>query len=201
MLRSFRCLFKGMKRIAIIISLVCAVSFVLAACAVEGFHFWRMRHFVRYGPHIDVVPGNSEIGRRDMYFARYWNVSAHSVYIEGCRLPGGYLGAGMLYRWDMQRWNATAQRWDSLRGADKWVPTEFGGFDDDYKKCMAEVTRIPPLGSRVLGWVYKDWVTTREPIRMAIHTSLSLPPSQQPILYTTTFVVDRTLALPSTVNY
>lgn len=189
-----------MKRIAIIISVVGSVSFVLAVCAVEGYHFWRTRHFVGYGPHIDVVVGNSDIGRRDMYYARYWNLSAHSDYIEGCRLPGGYAGEGILYRWDVQKWNGTARRWDSLRGADNWVPTPFGGYGSD-KKCMAEVTRIRPLGSRVLGWVYKDWVTTGEPVRIAIHTSLSLPPSQQPILYTTTFVVDRSRALPPTVNY
>jgi hypothetical protein len=189
-----------MKRIATIISLVCAVSLVLAACAVEGFHFWQMRHFVGYGQHIDVVLGNSDIGRRDTYYARYWNVSAHSVFIEGCRLPGGFAGKGILYRWDVQRWNATTKRWESLRGADNWVPIPFGGFDND-TKCMAVLTRIPPLGSRVLAWVYKDWVTIKEPVRMAIHTSLSRPASQQPILYTTTFIVDRTLALPSTANY
>jgi hypothetical protein len=188
-----------MKRIAVIISLVCAVSFVLAVCAVQGFHFWRMRHFVGHGPHIDVVVGNSDIGRRDMYYARYWNVSAHSVYIEGCRLPGGYAGEGIMFRWDVQRWNSTTLRWDSLRGADHWVPTPFGGYGNE-EKCLAELTRIPPLGSRVLGWVYKDWVTTREPVRMAIHTSLALPPSQQQILYTTAFVVDRCRALPPVVK-
>ena len=63
------------------------------------------------------------------------------------------------------------------------------------------MTRVRPLGAAVLGWVHKDWVTTGEPVRMAIHTSLSRPASQQPILYTTTFVVNAKLALPPKENF
>jgi hypothetical protein len=190
-----------MKRIVLIAVLVLFVSTVLAASVLESRHYYRMHHFLRYGPHIDVVLGDSEIGRKDTYYARIWNLSVHSIYVEGCRLPGGYAGEGILYRWDVQRWNSSAQRWDSLRGADSWVPTPFGAYDNDEKKCRQEMTRIRPFGTRVLGWVYKDWVTTGEPVRIAIHTSLSRPATQQPILYTSTFVVDGSKALPPLENY
>jgi hypothetical protein len=118
-------------------------------------------------------------------------------------LPGGYAGEGVMYTWDVQRWNASSPTWESLRGADHWVPTPFGGYSND-EKCGStamQVTRIRPLGAAVLGCVYKDWVTTGEPVRMAIHTSPSQPPTQQPIFYTNTFVVNRNLASPPTENF
>ena len=192
-----------MKRIALFATLGIIVSVALVLSVLEGRHYQRMRHFAGYGPHIDVVLGNSDIGRRDTYYARLWNVSLHNIYIEGCRLPGGYAGEGVMYTWDVQRWNAASQTWESLRGADHWVPTPFGGYGNEEKcaKNAVEMTRVRPLGAAVLGWVYKDWVTTGEPVRMAIHTSISRPPSQQPIFYTNTFVVNRSLALPPAENF
>ena len=108
-----------------------------------------------------------------------------------------------MYTWDVQRWNDRSQTWESLRGADHWVPTPFSGHGNEEKcaKSAVEMTRVRPLGAAVLGWVHKDWVTTGEPVRMAIHTSLSRPASQQPILYTTTFVVNAKLALPPKENF
>ena len=192
-----------MERIAVIPVLGVVVSLALVLSVLEGRHYYRMHHFAGYGPHMDVVLCNSDIGRRDTYCARLWNLSIHSIYVEGCRLPGGYAGEGVMYRWDVQRWDTSAQHWESLRGADNWVPMLFGGYGND-EKCASnalEMTRVPPLGATLLGWVYKDWVTTREPVRMAIHTSLSRPPSQQLILYTNTFIVDRSRALPPLENY
>lgn len=192
-----------MKRIAIFVTLGFIASIVIAVSVLQWRHYSRMHHLAGYGPHIDVVLGNSDIGRRDMYYARLWNVSMRSIYIEGCRLPGGFAGEGVMYEWDVQKWNASSQNWDSLRGADHWVSSPFGGFDNDLK-CPSEAVeraRIPPLGAAVLGWVYKDWVTTGEPVRMAIHTSLSRSPSQQPIFYTNTFRVDRSLALPPAQDF
>jgi len=187
-----------MKRIALFVTIGLVVAIAIAVLVLEGRHHARMHHFAGYGPHIDVVLGDSEIGRKDMYYARLWNFSMHSIYIEGCRLPGGYVGEGVMYSWDVQRWNASSKSWDSLRGADHWVSSPFGSFDIASKcpRDALEMTRIPPLGAEILGWVYKDWVTTGEPVRMAIHTSLSQPPSQQLIFYTNTFVVNRSLALP-----
>jgi hypothetical protein len=186
-----------MKRIAVFVALGLLASIGLVLSIIEGRHYYQLRHFAGYGPHIDVVLGRGWSSRRDTYYARLWNISVHSIYIEGCRLPGGYAGEGVIYTWDVQRWNDSSQSWDSLRGADHWASTPFGSFEDN-PKCPSkavEVTRIRPLRATVLGWVYKDWVTTGEPVRMAIHTSLSLPPSQQPIFYTNTFIVNKKMAL------
>ena len=191
-----------MKRIVTVL-VVCFVAVVLVISVLEVFHYRRVGYLFGYGPHIDVILGNSSIGRNDTYCARLSNLSLHSVYVEGCRLPGGYAGKGIMYSWDIQRWNASRQLWESLGGADHWVEEPFGGFDNK-EKCAPnalETTRIRPFRTAVLGWVYKDWVTSREPIRMAIHTSLSLPTDRQPILYTRTFVVDGSKALPPLENF
>src|SRR5215469_3559786 len=97
-----------MKRSAIFVVLALVASMAIVALVLEGRHYYRMRHFAGYGPHIDVVLGNSDIGRRDTYYARLWNVSAHSIYIEGCRSHGDYEGEGVMYTWDVQRWNAAS---------------------------------------------------------------------------------------------
>jgi hypothetical protein len=86
-----------MKRIVMLVVLALVASMAMVMSVLEGRHYYRMRHFVGYGPHIDVVLGNSDIGRRDTYYARLWNVSLHNIYIEGCRLPGGYAGEGVMY--------------------------------------------------------------------------------------------------------
>ena len=144
-----------MKPIVLIAVVVFCGSIALLASALEGHHYYRTHHLVSYGSDIDVVLDNSDTGRQDTYYARIWNVSVHSIYIEGCRLPGGYLGEGISYRWDVQRWNVSAQHWDSLRGADNWVPRPFGGYEND-EKFLAEMTLYDPSRTRVLGWVYKE---------------------------------------------
>jgi hypothetical protein len=168
-------------------------ALALTACvSIEGFHYYKFRHLVGWGVHMDVALGNSDAGERDTYYARVWNVSLHSLSVEGCRLPGGYVGEGILYRWDVQKWDAATRQWNSLQGADNWMQGPFeGSKEDGLEGCNAESTRIGPFSTRVLGWVYKDWVTSGEPVRMAIHTSVSVPAMQQQILYTDTFVVRR----------
>jgi len=163
--------------------LIILIGFVAA----ESFHRYKFHHFVGYGVHMDVVLGDSDVGRRDMFYARVWNLSSHTLVVEGCRLPGGFSGSGTLYHWDIQRLNSQTSTWDSLKGADNWVPTPFG--QELWEGCTPEVTHIHPLSTRRLGWVYKDWVTTGEPVRVAVHTSLHSPATQQQILYTDTFVV------------
>ena len=175
------------RKILVIAAVLVAVALV---AWVEAAHYYRFRHLVGYGIHMDVVLGNSEIGTRDMFYARVWNLSLHTLVVEGCRLPGGYVGEGILYRWDVQRWDQNTRQWNSLQGADHWVPEPFGGSSQDsLAGCKGELTKIAPLQVRVLGWVYKDWVTSNEPVRIAVHTSVSRPPEQQAILYTNLFVV------------
>jgi hypothetical protein len=167
---------------------ILSVAFALAVLVcIEGFHYYKFRHFVGYGVHMDVVLGNSDVGRRDTFRARVWNLSSRTLDVEGCRLPGGYVGEGILYHWDVQKWNVRTSTWDSLEGADNWLPTPFG--KELWEGCNPEVTHIRPFSTRVLGWVYNSWVTSGEPVRVAVHTSLHVPPTQQRILYTETFVV------------
>jgi hypothetical protein len=173
-------------KIVTAILLLCAVAVV----GVEGFHYYKFGHLVGYGPHMDVVLGNSDVGKQDTFYARVWNVSLHSLDVEGCRLPGGYAGEGILYRWDVQKWNPQTRTWNSLQGADNWTKEPFrGSTQDGMEGCNGELTRVAPFTTRVLGWVYKDWVTSGEPVRMAVRTSVKLPPDQQRILYTDEFVV------------
>lgn len=154
----------------------------------EAHHHHKFGHFVGYGLHTDVVLGNSDIGTNDMYFAQLLNLSVLTAHLEGCRLPGGFAWEGILYRWDVQKWSLSTQSWNSLRGADSWVPTPFGGYSND-EKCLPEITHIRPFTARKVAWVFDSWVTTGDPVRIAIHTSATAPPDKQRILYTGIFVV------------
>src|SRR5580765_3947136 len=99
---------------------------MLFATTVEGWHRLRFGHFVGPGLHTDVLVENSDIGSRDMYVARIWNLSLQTLDIEGCRLPGGFAGSGVLYHWDVQRWAPSRNDWGSLHGADNWLPQPLG---------------------------------------------------------------------------
>jgi len=158
----------------------------------ESYHYYRFRHLVGYGTHFDILLADSSLGTADFYDARVWNVSLRTLDVEGCRMPGGYVGDGILYRWDVQKWNQKTEQWNSLNGADTWEPVAFGvPAHDGLEGCRGEMTHIRPFSTQVLGWVFKSWVTTGEPVRIAIHTSVTRPPIQQRILYTDMFVVRR----------
>jgi hypothetical protein len=178
-----------MKHLRIAATLLVALA-LAALVSIEGFHYYKFRHFVGYGLHMDVVLGNSDVGTDDTYFARVWNLSVHTLEIEGCRLPGGYLGNGMIYRWDVQRWNPSTMEWNAFNGANNWLTVPFRDSSaDGLEGCRGEVTNIPPFSTRPVGWVFRTWANPGERVRMAIHTSVKLPSTKQRILYTDTFVV------------
>lgn len=163
---------------------------LLASGATELYHHYRFGHFVGYGLHTDVILGNSDVGTDDIYYARLWNLSFEPLEIEGCVWPSDVGGVpdSVTYRWDVQKHDSSSQRWVSLRGANTWVEKAFGGNWDE-TGCSPAMTRIRPFLSRKVAWVYKDWVTTGEPIRMAIQTSARVSPESQRIVYTDMFVV------------
>jgi len=156
----------------------------------EGWHHVRYGHFIDYGLHTDVVLGDSDVGKGDTYYARAWNLSASTVLIEGCRLPGGSVGSGILYRWDVQRLDPLKHQWNSLRGANNWVQELLtaDGIDAN-RDCKREITRIGPLATRRLGWVFRSWVTRGDSVRMAIHTSIDAPLDRQWVIYTPIFSI------------
>src|ERR1700751_89178 len=139
--------------------LVWCVGFVLALIlALEGWHHHRYGHFVGYGLHADVFLGNSDVGKNDTYYAVLKNLSVTNYQIEGCRMPGGIFGSGTLFNWDVQRFNRSRHDWDSLRGANNWLPEPFAA--ERWEGCRhGEILVLPPFSSRVTAWVYKGWVT------------------------------------------
>jgi hypothetical protein len=178
------------------IILILAMIGLLAIVAAEVSHHRKFGHFFGYGVHADVILGNSDVGTADTYYAIVWNFSFLSIKIEGCIFPSDVMGVpdSVIYRWDVQKRDTSNQRWVSLQGADTWMP---GPFDGNWKDepCGTVTTRLWPFqDGREAAWVYKDWVTTGEPIRMAIHTSVTRPPEKQHIIYTDTFIVNRSLA-------
>ena len=169
---------------------VLAWAVLLFVGTAEIYHHWKYGRFVEYGLHTDVILGNSDIGTDDMYYAVLWNWSFRPLEIEGCFQANDVVGEpdSVLYIWDVQKRDSLNQRWVSLRGADTWLPTPF----DDSKgqeHCGRVMTQIRPFHGKKVAWVYKDWVTTGEPVRIAIHTSASLPAQKQQIIYTDLFVV------------
>jgi hypothetical protein len=177
-----------------IVAIVIIAIIALAVPVSEVAHRVRYGHFLRPGLHTDVVRGDSDIGTNDTYYARVWNLTFKTIEIEGCRLPGGYVGSGVLYHWDVQRWDVSRNNWSSLHGANNWIPQPLGGSnsnDDYWSKCGNEITRVRPFTTRTLAWVYKDWVTPSDLIRMAIHTSAKTPLDQQMIIYTQMFSIQK----------
>jgi|HubBroStandDraft_2_1064218.scaffolds.fasta_scaffold46297_1 hypothetical protein len=160
---------------------------VVLVLAGECWHHYRYGHFVSYGLHADIILGNSDVGKNDTYFAVLRNLSVRNYEIEGCRLPGGYIGSGILYEWDVQRFNRSRHDWDSLRGANNWLPQPFAW--ERWEGCRAEMTRLPPFSSRLTSWVFKAWVTDGDVVRMAIHTSVEIPADRHTIIFTPTFAI------------
>ena len=177
-------------------SIIGASVILLAVGATELYHRCRFGDFFGYGLHTDVILGNSDIGNNDMYYARLWNVSFKPFQIEGCVSPSGDDGGvprSVVYRWDVQKREPSSQHWVSLRGADTWVMSPFGGswYGGSWlqDRCLPATTQIRPLQSRKVAWVYRDWVTNGDAIRIAIHTSVRVAPENQRIIYTDLFVV------------
>jgi hypothetical protein len=171
--------------------LVWCVGFVLALIlTLEGWHHHKYGHFVGYGLHADMILGNSDVGKNDTYYAVLKNLSVTNYQIEGCRMPGGIAGSGIYFQWDVQRFNRSRNDWDSLGVAKNWVPEPFDS--ERWDGCShRDIWQIPPFSSRATAWVFKDWVTNGDVVRMAIHTSLGTPADQQMIIYTPTFTVVR----------
>ena len=175
-------------------AIIALVIISLVLPIIKVIHRARYGHFVRLGLHTDIVIGDSDVGANDTYYARVWNLSFRTIDIEGCRLPRGYVGSGVLYHWDVQRWDVSRNNWSSLHGANNWIPQPLGGSnsnDDYWSKCGNEITRVRPFTTRTLAWVYKDWVTPSDSIRMAIHTSVKTPLDQQLIIYTQMFSIQK----------
>jgi hypothetical protein len=145
---------------------------------------------VGYGLHADVLLGDSDVGVNDTYYAVVKNLSVTNYGIEGCRMPGGIAGSGIYFQYDVQRFNRSRRDWDSLRGANNWLPEPFAS--ERWAGCPhGDIWRIPQFSSRRMAWVFKDWVTNGDVVRIAIRTSFDLPTDQQRIIYTPTFTVER----------
>jgi hypothetical protein len=178
--------YKGnVKRISRALAVLTAVGLLTCGVA-ETWHHRRFGDFFGYGPHADVILGNSDIGTDDMYYANLSNFSLASFELEGCLFASDVFGVpdSVLYRWDVQKW-------DNISG--KWVATPFGGYWNE-EPCRPTLTRMAPLQTRQVAWVFKDWVTAGESVRMAIHTSIRKSLSQQTIICTDAFVVKRVAA-------
>lgn len=162
---------------------VAAYAMATLAIAIASFEFYhqvRFGHFVGYGVHTDIV------GESDFHFVRVLNLSLSTVDIEGCRMGGGYAGNGIFYDFDVQKWDPSTQRWLIFRGADTW-DTNSHKRSFSHNCAPGEVTHILPFTSRVVAWTYKGWVTTSDPIRIVVYTSLTQSKRKQRIICTETF--------------
>ncbi len=176
---------------------VAAASVFLLVGSTEVLHRRKYGHFVAYGIHTDVILGNSDVGMNDTYWARLENFSFGPLELVGCVFPNDVIGEpnSILFHWDVQKRAPNSTMWVSLRGADNWVEVPFGGTSDD-TPCRPTKVRLMPFQSRIVAWVFDTWVTTGEPVRLAIHTSATTPPEHQKIIYTDTFIVKQGISKP-----
>jgi len=157
------------------------VVLAIAVTLFEYLHLKTFGHLVGYGVHTDVV------AKSDFHFVRLLNLSFSTVDIEGCRMPGGYAGKGIFYDYDVQKWDPSTRRWLIFRGAGTWDTISHEHSFSHMKCATKEVTRILPLTSRVVAWTYKDWITTSDPIRVVLYSTLTQPAEKQRIIYTEMF--------------
>jgi hypothetical protein len=183
----YRKMIKTMRRIRTAVTVLLFLGTV-SFCSAEIYHRLKFGHFASYGAHTDVILGNSDIASDDMYYAHLYNFSVLPLEIDGCIAVHTDGSAVVDYRWDVQKWDSSRSQWASLRGANTWVPKAFGGYWTA-DKCHRVPTIVLPFTSKKVAWVYKDWVTTGEPVRIALHTSVTSPPESQRIIYTKTFIV------------
>jgi hypothetical protein len=167
-----------------------AVILLFTISVLEITHVRKYGHLLTLGLHTDIVLGNSDVARTDTYFVRLWNLSVKPIDLDGCFQSNDVIGAppSILFRWDIQRWNSSRKAWDSLHGADSWVHEPYGGYWRE-EPCRSATRRISPLGKFTVAWVYKGWVTSGEPIRVAVHMSTTAQPNSQNVIFTRTFVV------------
>jgi hypothetical protein len=177
-----------MKRVLIPISLA-AVLFV-TVISLEIIHFCHYGDTVTFGAHTDIVLGNSDISKGDTYLVRLWNLSIRPIDLDGCFESNDVIGAppSVLFRWDIQRWNPARNAWDSLRGADTWVPKSYGGYWSEMS-CRPVRKRVNPLHKLTIAWVYNGWVRSGEPIRVAVHKLMSAGENPDNIIFTRTFAI------------
>ena len=156
------------------------IVLVIVVTMAELLHHERFGHFVGYGLHTDII------AKSDFHFVRLSNISISPVYLEGCRNGGGYAGDGIFYDYDVQKWDASTRQWLIFRGADTW-DANLHEHSFPLKCAEREITNLMPLRSEVVAWTYKGWITTSDPIRVVVYSSLTPPTERQRIIYTEMF--------------
>jgi len=166
------------------------VALVITGTTFEVVHHRRFGHFVGYGPHTDIIITPTGVDSGEFHFVRLLNLSSSTIDIEGCRMGGGYAGNGIFYEFDVQKWDPSSRRWLTFRGADTWdADTSKRSFQNNCSP--SEITHTRPLTSKVVAWTYTGWITTADPIRVVVYTSLTQPPEKQQRFYTEMFVNTR----------
>jgi hypothetical protein len=114
--------------------------------AMQGWHHLRYGHFIGYGWDVDLMKRREDLGIPGVtttYNVRLTNLTIHSLDFEGIKLPGGFVGSGVLLRTRIDRWDAGKGAWVTVDESKAWE--EYPG---------ARVTlKIKPLRSKyVWGW-------------------------------------------------
>lgn len=104
---------------------VLLLSFVLV---LEAWHVTIFRHAFGYGLHADLVQREADIGIpgiRTLYVVRIFNYGLLPRDFEGVQLPGGYIGSGVVYRSEIERWNEQTRAWEKVVQPD---PSDWKAF-------------------------------------------------------------------------
>lgn len=165
---------------------IAIIALAIAVALFELLHHRRFGHFVGYGPHTDIIITPTGVDLGEFHFVRLLNLSSSTIDIEGCRMGGGYAGNGIFYEFDVQKWDPSSRRWLTFRGADTW-DTDSSKRSFPHNCAKSEITHIRPFTSKVVAWTYTGWITTPDPIRVVVYTSLTQSPEKQRRFYTEMF--------------
>jgi hypothetical protein len=106
---------KMLRRLAFLVPSIAILSLLLA---LEAWYVALFHHVASYGWHAELLQREADIGIpgiKTLYVVRVFNFTFFPQSFQGVRLPGGYIGSGVIYRSQIERWNEQSHAWDVVR--------------------------------------------------------------------------------------
>lgn len=70
-----------------------------------------------YGVHVDIMRATADVGIPGVtssYAVKLRNYTVFPITFEGVQMPGGYPASGVWYHYQVERWDAKAQTWNTV---------------------------------------------------------------------------------------
>jgi hypothetical protein len=164
---------------------VIVVSLILGA---EVWHFTLFHHPVGYGWHADLAQREGDIGIpgvSTLSVARIFNYTLLPQNFEGVHLPGGYIGSGVVYRSQIEKWNEQTRLWAVVVQPD---PSDWKAFPHTTTKVWPGRS-IYAAGWQAVGAI--DGIKKGDRVRLVVFRTFSPAKAgeQESAVYSPAFIV------------